>query len=256
MSDPESIGGLPVEIIAHRGFSSRAPENTLASIDLAVAEGARAIEWDVRIAACGTPVLFHDPNLGRTTNGVGPLHRRTATQLAALDAGSWFGSQFAGEPVPPLRAALERASGRVEHVFVEIKGYRELEDIDRIVSIVEAERGSTAARVISLDWTILDRVLAIHPGYPVAFIAETIERVEAALERASTHGAGLSLDFRLALERPDLVRSARDAGVPVSVWTVNREEDAQRVVDLGIRWITSDDLSKMLSWAEGRTLPD
>lgn len=252
---PESVPGPFVEIIAHRGFSALAPENTLASIDAALAAGATALEWDVRIAACGTPVVFHDANLGRTTNGVGPLHRRTATQLAALDAGSWYGTDFSGESVPPLRAALERVNGRASHAFVEIKGYRELEDIDRIVSVVEAERGTTAVRIISLDWSILDRVLAIHPQYPVAFIAETAERAEPALERALTRGAGLSMDYRIALDHPELVARAQAADVPISVWTVNEEEDAERVLAMGIRWITTDEVSKMLVWARAQSRP-
>ena len=74
------------EVIAHRGYSSRAPENTLAAIDLAIEAGADAIEFDVHTAGDGNPVLFHDPMLGRTTNGVGPVRRRTIEQLKNLDA--------------------------------------------------------------------------------------------------------------------------------------------------------------------------
>jgi glycerophosphoryl diester phosphodiesterase len=79
-----------IEIIAHRGYSGRAPENTLAALEAAVAAGADAVEFDLHTAACGTPVLFHDGMLSRTTNGVGPVRRRTLEQLKTLDAGKWF----------------------------------------------------------------------------------------------------------------------------------------------------------------------
>ena len=81
---------LSEEIIAHRGYSAVAPENTLAAVERALEAGADAVEWDVHVAACGTPVLIHDASLGRTTNGFGPVRRRSLSQLQALDAGSWF----------------------------------------------------------------------------------------------------------------------------------------------------------------------
>ena len=109
------------EIIAHRGYSARAPENTLAAIDAAVRAGADAVEWDVQIASCGTPVLFHDAHLGRTSNGVGPVRRRTLGQLRLLDAGSWFSAEFAEERIrgavmvdylfPSFRNVLDLAVG-------------------------------------------------------------------------------------------------------------------------------------------------
>ena len=75
-----------VEIIGHRGYAAAAPENTLASLEAALTAGARAVEFDLHVASCGTPVLFHDVNLGRTTNGVGPVRRLTLGQLQAMDA--------------------------------------------------------------------------------------------------------------------------------------------------------------------------
>ena len=83
------------EIIAHRGFSARAPENTLSAMDAAISAGADALEWDVQVAACGTPVLFHDSHLGRTSNGVGPLRRRVMCRSMSVGLRSVsFGAQL------------------------------------------------------------------------------------------------------------------------------------------------------------------
>src|SRR3990170_1715594 len=119
-----------VQIIAHRGYSARAPENTLAALEAAVAAGADAVEFDLHTAACGTPVLFHDAMLSRTTNGVGPLRRRTLDQLKALDAGKWFSPDFAGERIPSFEETLRALKGRTGTIYAEVKGFRELEDTD------------------------------------------------------------------------------------------------------------------------------
>ena len=90
-----------------------APENTLRALEAAVEAGADGVEFDVQTAACGTPVLFHDDMLGRTTNGVGPLRRRPLAHLKARDAGSWFGKEFTGEKIQKNRdfyPALARAA--------------------------------------------------------------------------------------------------------------------------------------------------
>jgi glycerophosphoryl diester phosphodiesterase len=85
-------------LIAHRGFSSSAPENTIAAFDLAIDEGFDNIELDAHLSADGVPVVIHDDTLDRTTNGSGPVSSLTLAELRDLDAGAWFGN--AHMPVP------------------------------------------------------------------------------------------------------------------------------------------------------------
>src|SRR5262245_46332535 len=87
-------------VIAHRGASSYAPENTLAAFDLALQMGVRHIELDVHLSRDGHLVVIHDDTVDRTTNGSGPVVHYTLAELQALDAGSWFGAAFAGERIP------------------------------------------------------------------------------------------------------------------------------------------------------------
>src|SRR5262249_59307691 len=101
----------PPRVIAHRGAKATSPENTLASIRQAVAEGATWIEFDVKLTSDGHPILMHDPTLDRTTNGKGNVAETTLAAIRELDAGSWFGGRFAREKVPTLEEALEVMSG-------------------------------------------------------------------------------------------------------------------------------------------------
>jgi glycerophosphoryl diester phosphodiesterase len=106
-------------LIAHRGFSSQAPENTFAAFDLAIDNGFAAIELDVQLTADGIPVVLHDGELRRVAGGrhIGSIDRLTAAEAASIDVGSHFGSAFAGERIPRLDAVLRRYSGRT-HLHV------------------------------------------------------------------------------------------------------------------------------------------
>ncbi len=110
-------------VFAHRGASARAPENTLAAFELALAEGADAIELDAKLTADGHVVVFHDPTLERTTNGTGQLAPRTLEQLRALDAGSSFSERFRGEKIPLLEEVFD-AVGKKLFINVELTNYR------------------------------------------------------------------------------------------------------------------------------------
>lgn len=93
-------------VIGHRGSAANAPENTLASLRLAASQGARMVEFDAKLTADGVVILMHDSLLERTTNGQGPVADRPWSEIARLDAGSWFAETFRGEPVPTLEQVL------------------------------------------------------------------------------------------------------------------------------------------------------
>ena len=107
-------------VIAHRGFSGRAPENTLAAISEAIAIGADMAEIDVTLTADDRVVVIHDETLDRTTNGAGRVADHGFDEIRNLDAGSWFAPQFAGEKVPTLEEILDTVKGRIL-LNVEIK---------------------------------------------------------------------------------------------------------------------------------------
>ena len=100
------------QIMGHRGGGTLAPENTLAAIAKGLEVGVDLIEIDLHLTSDGHAVVFHDSTLDRTTNGTGPIANLTLAQVKALDAGSWFGPQYAGEKVPTLTEALQFIGGR------------------------------------------------------------------------------------------------------------------------------------------------
>lgn len=110
------------EIVAHRGASFDAPENTIKAIELAIEQGADAVEVDVRESRENIPILFHDTTTSRTTNDQisRVIANMTLDQIKELDAGSWFDSDFSGEQVPTLEEALLVMQGRVR-IFIELK---------------------------------------------------------------------------------------------------------------------------------------
>lgn len=241
-----------IEIIAHRGYSAQAPENTLAALEAALAAGADAVEFDVHTAACGTPVLFHDAMLSRTTNGVGPLRRRTLAQLKSLDAGAWFTAAFAGERIPSLEEALRALKGRVPGIYAEVKGFRELEDLDRMVRLTRDAQMLAQVTFISMNWTLLDRMRGQEPGLAIGFVVDEAGKVDEALLRARGDAAAL-VDLRadLVVGDPEIVTRSRAQGTELAVWTVNDPADAQRLLDMGVRRITTDQVGPLVAWKEG-----
>src|SRR5882724_8531889 len=99
-------------VIAHRGASSSAPENTLAAFDLALEMGTRHLELDVELTRDDHVVVIHDDTVDRTTDGSGPVTSHALAALQGLDAGSWFGGKFAGQRIPTFEEVLERYQGR------------------------------------------------------------------------------------------------------------------------------------------------
>ena len=245
--EPDS--GSQLEIIGHRGYAAAAPENTLAALQAALAAGVRSIEFDLHVACCGTPVLFHDVNLGRTTNGVGAVRRHSLAQLQALDAGKWFSPEFAGEKIPSLAEALTALKGRVDRIYPEVKRFGELGDLDRMVQLVREAGMTDVTTFISLDWNSLDRIRAQDPGLGIGFIVDKAAKCDAALERSKADPMSiLDLSHEVALEDRSIVERARQAGIDVAVWTVNDPGEATRLREAGVTRFTTDQVERLLDW--------
>lgn len=244
---------LRPQIIAHRGYSARAPENTLAALGAALAAGADAIEFDIQTAGCGTPVLFHDLMLGRTTNGVGPLSRRPFGLLKSLDAGSWFSPEFKDQKIPTQEEALLYLAGRIGQVYQDIKGYRELEDLDNMVEITRRTGMADNTIFVSGDWVVMNRLRQVAPSIRRAYLVDEEERLPEAIDRAAVdEGSLLSLRIDLCFSQTERVREAQEAGIEMVTWTVAEIGDAAQAVEMGIHRLTTDRVEEFLSWMESQ----
>ena len=249
MEEAESHLG-DIEIIGHRGYSARAPENTLVSLDAALTAGAPAVEFDVHVACGGTPVVIHDDTLDRTTDGDGPVSRQTIEQLRTLDAGTWFDPGFAGERIPTLAETLDHVAGRADHIYPEVKGIREPSDIDGIVQIVRDSAMFARTTFISIDWSILEHIRARDADIRIGFIVETADLFDDALSRAVADPAAiLDLNHEVALKDPSVVKRAKDEDVDVVTWTVNEPAEATLLLQAGVTGFTTDHVDRLLAWA-------
>jgi glycerophosphoryl diester phosphodiesterase len=163
-------------IIAHRGASGTAPENTLAAFRQAVALGARWVEFDVSLLGDGTPVVWHDATLDRCSDGAGSLAGIAAKDLARIDAGAWFGPGFAGERIATLDAALDLIDAVGLGANLEMKAHDAAPGpLATAVAGALAPRAWTRRRltVSSFDHPELFALRALLPDQPIAVLYET-----------------------------------------------------------------------------------
>lgn len=252
MTDPFALRG-DVEIIAHRGFSAEAPENTVAALVAGVDAGADAVEFDLHTAGDGTPVLLHDETLRRTTDGRGRVTDFSARELAALDAGSWFGEEFAGEPLPTLATALDALPDASVRVYAELKGHRRIDDLDGVVGTVREAGRLESTVFISMDWTALDYVRQREPDALLGYIVDKRSRAEDAVVRAGGDSrALLDFDARILLRSPEWAERAVERGIALATWTVDSADDAETLVGMGVPRITTNRVRDLVRWRDGR----
>lgn len=236
-----------MHLIAHRGLSARAPENTLAALRLAVEERADGLEWDVQASADGVPIVLHDDTVDRTTNGSGRADALSVAELRALDAGSWFDPSFAGQPIPSLAEALALTAGRCGHIYPELKAGLPDRVVARVVEEIDEAGWSDYTTVLSLDWSRLDEVRKLS-DLRLGYVVEDASRFATALEHARADGnAIVDPDRRILLDAPARAREAVDAGVALATWTVNDTVEARALLDMGVAMLTTDDVGMLRS---------
>lgn len=237
-------------VIAHRGASAAAPENTLAAFRRAREEGARWIECDVKLTADGRPVVLHDDTLDRTTDGAGPVADAPLEVIGALDAGGWFAESFRGEPVPTLEEMLDLLADLGLGANIEIKPCpgRERETAEVVARVVAAQGRDVPVLFSSFSRESLAAAREAAPAIPRGLLVE-----------------GLPEDWRPAAESLDVVALHVDhgplqadqvaamhaAGYRVLAWTVNGEAEARRLTEWGVNTVITDVPQRMLAALEG-----
>ncbi|HSQ07827.1 MAG TPA: glycerophosphodiester phosphodiesterase family protein [Chromatiaceae bacterium] len=220
-----------VAVVAHRGASREAPENTLSAIRLAIAQGVDACEVDVQATADGVLVLLHDEDLARVARDPRPVWGLTYAEVQRLDAGAWFSPDFGGEPIPRLEQVLDLAQGHIA-LNLELKFTGPDQDLARrVTDLVRAAGMGGSCLLTSQSLPGLRPAQAL--GLPIGWVLESEPGDPATLDLDA-----LSLQTHLAT--PALVGACRRAGVETHVWTVNREAEMRRLIDLGVTAIITD----------------
>jgi len=233
-------------LVGHRGASHRAPENTLPSFRLAWQEGAEGIEGDFWLTADGRIVCLHDPETARTAPGRPVLDVRSCryADLRGYDVGEWKSPEFAGAVIPTIEEVLaQMIEGGM--LYVEIK-----QDTPAIVTTLLELVGQSPVRLeqitlIAFSPEIVRQAKHLAPGMRVLLLYDledpaTSLSTDALLALACSTGAdGLGLGNSRKIDA-QLVQKMRGLQLEFHVWTVNRVEDAMRLLQLGVDSITTD----------------
>ena len=237
-------------VIAHRGASSYAPENTIAAFDLALQMGARHLELDVHLTRDDYLVIIHDDTLGRTTNGTGPVASQTLATLQTLDAGAWFGEAFVGARIPTLAEVLTRYQGRA-HLHIELKGHT-AHLPQQTVDLVRVHGMVPHVTFTSFQHAHLQTMRAYAPELPMGWLVGEIS----AAVIAQAHALGCAqLCPRASLVTPELVQRLHAEGFRVRAWGVADDALMRQVVDAGADGMTVNFPDKLLAYMAGRVSP-
>lgn len=223
-----------VSVTAHRGYSSKAPENTLDAISAAIDEGVDYVEIDVRLTADGYVVLMHDSNTRRTADRAMTVEDETYDTLKQLDVGSWFSDEYAGTVIPTLNEAIELCKGKV-YMNIELKPANGSGELERAVAEIITEYNMEDQCIVtSFNQSSLVRIKNENPDirtgciYTVGYSNKTDYKAMDVL----------SIDSRYVSR--SLVVGAHEKGIMVFVWTVNTRSEMLRMTACGVDGIITD----------------
>lgn len=234
-------------IVAHRGGGKLAPENTIAALRAGLAHGFKAVEFDVMLARDGVPVIMHDPYLGRTIAGSGNVFDYDAAELIAMDAGSWFGSAFKGEPVPLFTQFALYCKAHGIWMNIEIKPAPGFEmETGRVVAVLvralfedELADGDIAATPLLSSFSPIALAAAQEaaPTVPRALLLETL--TPGYLAQAKGLGAvAIHTDQKVLTEAQ--AGDIKAAGLGLFCYTVNDPARAHELLAWGVDGFCTD----------------
>lgn len=239
--------GSPLTVVAHRGASSAAPENTLVAQEVARRAGADWIETDVQPSRDGVPFVLHDATVDRTTDGTGNIRDLTAAQLKTLDAGSWFAPQYAGERLPTLAEQLADLRDRGGNLLLEIKGRHTRDEVARIVQVIR-ETGTTGRVVLqSFEVDALRHARELAPELPLGLLRSSLDADPVAVAR-ELHLTAYNPSGSALLTRPSVVADLHRAGVAVMVWTVDSASQWQQLEEAGVDAVITNRPAELVGW--------
>jgi glycerophosphoryl diester phosphodiesterase len=239
------------ELIAHRGESHDAPENTLAAINLAWRRGAMAVEIDVHLTRDAKLAVIHDPDTARVTANAARLvvAESTFSQLRSLDVGVWKGQSFAGQKIPLLQEVIATIPPEDHRrLIIEIKPGPET--VDPLAEAIESS-GRTSDRFVLISFNA-DSLRAARQRLPqirtlyLSFIRQdkqtggwspTAEELIAMAHAARADGVGVSVCDAIT---PEFVATFKQADLACTVWTVDTVEQARRMIRAGVDAITTN----------------
>ena len=236
---------MNLEIIAHRGFSKIAPENTLAAFRAAIQNSADSIEFDLQISADGVPIIFHDETLDRITSFSGKIKDKKIKQLEKLDAGRWFSEEFTGEKIPTLTDAVDLFKSIKNYLYFDVKPHCQwsISAIEQLVHCLQQSDLTQKCIMTSFNEQFLAQVRQVCPAIQIGYFITDVTEYPQQLNKAKTMGnAILSSWYKVLLEHPNWVKRSHEQNVSIVAWTVDRPEHLKQLTKIGVQRIITNSL--------------
>lgn len=248
-------------IIAHRGASAIAPENTIAAFRRAIEDGADGLEFDVRLTKNGVPVVFHDATLKRIANRNLGILNLTSDELQSVDAGSWFNernpqkanSDFCGEKISTLQQILDFLGDYKGLLYVELK-CKDAEIpllVKAVAKIIRESKLFSNIIIKSFKLSAIEQIRKLIPEICTAAlfapkIMAILRKQSSLIEKAQEYKSNeLSLHFSLATQK--LVEKAKIQGLQTIIWTADHPVWVKRACEIGIKAIITNNPARLLA---------
>ena len=237
-----------MRIIAHRGNSWLAPQNTLAAFNSARLGQVETIEFDIQPLRDGHAAVIHDDTVDATTNGSGLVSSFTSETIKELDAGSWFSPYFANERIPLLPEVLAfLTESDTPNFLLEIKGVWQHEHLGPVFAAIDDHGLADRVVVQSFEADTVAAAKELAPHLPREWLLG--EWREDAIEVAYDLGAqGVNPHGMILLEHPDFVDEMHGAGLSVAVWVLNEPQHWQAAKEFGVDAIITDRPTMLAGW--------
>jgi glycerophosphoryl diester phosphodiesterase len=237
-------------VIAHRGASAVAPENTMAAFRRAVAMGVDCIETDLHLSRDGRLIIIHDTTLERTTNGDGLVKNFTFSELRQLDAGRWFSEDFAGERLPGVEELLDLAGQTDLSLYLEIKGGAGYGVERAVISALRGRKEAKAAVVLCFDPSVLDRM---HQLDRLLMTGLLFESGGEDMVREAVRVGARQIAPRGDFVTPELLADSHRRGLKVIAWTINEPAQMRALASAGVDGIMTNHPDRLIAVRD--TLP-
>lgn len=220
-----------MNLIAHRGWSGIAPENTIIAIKKAIEnDDVMGIEIDVHLTKDDVPVVMHDDKIDRTTNGHGYIRDFSLEEIKQFDAGSWFGKDFIGEKVPILSEVLDLCKGK-KKLLIELKQkgnhYELLEE--KVVELIQEKNMYQEVIIISFDHRSLRKIKDLDDNIQTCSVLHGV-LINLVDELKATGASYVSMYYHY-LNSP-IIQELRDASIGIVTWTVDEMEIAKHLFEM------------------------
>ncbi|HZY10610.1 MAG TPA: glycerophosphodiester phosphodiesterase family protein [Bacteroidota bacterium] len=238
-------------IVAHRGSSRHAPENTLAAFRQAMDDGADAIELDVHLSKDGQVIVIHDDRLERTTNGHGRVGDYTLDELRQFSSGEWFHKKFFSEKIPTLTEVFELVTGQIG-INIEIKYTKRRTEpkliVERCIEIISRFKAFKSVLISSFHYPLLQLAKRIDPSIVSGLLYHPVRHFRKSPIKLAKAARAQYLLLATSTIRKKIVTDAHDRNLLVGVYTVNSVRNLRRVRTAGVDSIYTDTPSTILKY--------